>query len=170
MSVGGLPALNELSREQCVTELLRCCGSRRWAECVADRRPFDEVENVHAAADEVWWDLGREDWLEAFSHHPRIGQRDLSGAKFAPTREWSGKEQSGMAAADDETRRAFAEGNKDYEAKFGHVFLISASGRSATEMLAALKKRLGNDAETELRNAAREQAMITRLRLENLLA
>jgi OHCU decarboxylase len=170
VGIGGVAGLNALSRERAIAELLKCCGSKRWAECVTDRRPFEWFENVCAAADAVWWDLGREDWLEAFAHHPRIGQRDLSAARFAPTREWAGKEQAGMAGASDEVRLAFARGSEEYERTFGHVFLICATGKSGEEMLRQLRERLGNDAETELRMAAAEQAKITRLRLEKLLA
>jgi 2-oxo-4-hydroxy-4-carboxy-5-ureidoimidazoline decarboxylase len=175
--ISGLMGLNELSRIRAVAELSKCCASRRWAERVADRRPFDDFERLASASDEIWWTLSPEDWREAFAHHPRIGEKipvpgDAPGGASAlfGTREWAGKEQSGMAGASDEVRAAFARGNEEYERKFGHVFLICATGRSGDEMLGQLRERLGNEPDAELRNAASEQAKITRLRLEKLLA
>jgi 2-oxo-4-hydroxy-4-carboxy-5-ureidoimidazoline decarboxylase len=175
-----LTGLNGLSRIRAVAELSKCCGSRAWAERMAERRPFEDFERLATASDEVWWALGRADWLEAFSHHPRIGEREVSdpacggrtGGTPVPTgaSAWTTIEQSGMAGASDEVRLAFARGNEEYERKFGHVFLICATGRSGEEMLGQLQERLGNGPEAELRNAASEQAKITRLRLEKLLA
>lgn len=137
---------------------------------MAAARPFASVDTLFTEADRFWFALTREDWLEAFGHHPRIGERNLSAPKFAATAQQSSREQSGMNAASDADRSAFAEGNAEYERRFGHVFLICATGRSAAAMLEQLRTRLSNDAATELTNAAREQAMITRLRLERMLS
>jgi allantoicase len=153
--------LNALAASQAEEELLACCGSRAWAARVAAARPFADAEALAATADTVWAGLGRDDWLEAFAAHPRIGERSASG--------WSGKEQAGVAAADPATLAELAEGNRVYEERFGHVFLICAAGKPAAAVLAALRERLDNDPATELRVAAEEQRRITRLRLEKLV-
>jgi len=165
-----LGQLNSFSREEATAALLRACGSRRWAEAVLTRRPFADAAQLFAAAESAADSLTREDWLEAFSHHPRIGDTTAAAPKFAATRDLSTREQSGMSGATDDVRRAFVEGNREYEARFGHVFLICATGKSADEMLASLRARLANGARTELRNAAAEQRKITRLRLDRMLS
>jgi 2-oxo-4-hydroxy-4-carboxy-5-ureidoimidazoline decarboxylase len=134
------------------------------------RRPFADAAALRAAADEVWSALSHGDWLEAFSHHPRIGDVEGLRARFASTRTWAEGEQAGARAASDEVLRALAEGNRAYEARFGHIFIVCATGKSAEEMLALLRARLPNDPVAEARVAAGEQAKITRLRLEKLLA
>jgi OHCU decarboxylase len=156
-----LDQLNALSTDAASRELERCCGSRRWAAAMADRRPFPDVEELYRAAEDVWWSLDEQDWLEAFSHHPRIGQRAAG---------WARDEQAGVATAPRETMTSLAALNSEYERKFGHVFLIYATGRSAEDMLSELRRRIGNDPHAELRNAAAEQARITRLRLEKMLS
>ena len=160
--------LNGLPESDSRAELLRCCASTRWSAAMVAARPFASDAAVLAAADRAWWALGPEDWLEAFAAHPRIGDRASPDARHATTREWSRREQAGAATPDEEVRAALAAGNAEYERRFGHVFLIRATGRSAEEILAALRRRLGNDPDKELREAAGEQAEITRLRLERL--
>lgn len=149
--------------------LLRICGSRRWVEAMLADRPFREEAAVLAAAGKAWRGLSRDDWLEAFSHHPRIGERNLAQAKFAATAAQSSREQSGMAAATDEQRAEFTRLNAEYEAKFGHVFLICASGRSAAEMLSEIRRRIERTAAEELAQAGVEQEAIVKLRLERML-
>ena len=134
-----------------------------------ERRPFGDAETLLRAAEEVWWSLGPDDWREAFAHHPRIGERDAAVAQGGRARAWSAGEQRGVADAGAEVRAAIAEGNREYERRFGHIYLVSAAGKSAEELLALLRARLSNDADTELRVAAAEQAKITRLRLLRLL-
>jgi allantoicase len=170
--------LDALPARRAAAELLACCGSRAWAAGVAAARPFGDAEALAAAADKVWVRLGPDDWLEAFAAHPRIGERAAaapdapaerpaaSSAPAAPT--WSAGEQAGVAEADQATLAELAAGNRKYEERFGHVFLVCATGRSAGELLAALRQRLGNDPATELRVAAEEQRKITHLRLEKL--
>jgi OHCU decarboxylase len=131
---------------------------------VAAGRPYADLAAVQRAADEVWTTLGSADWLEAFAAHPRIGE----GGGHAAA--WSRQEQSGVGGAGREVQEALARGNAEYEARFGHVFLISAAGRSAGEILDELQARLGNDPATELRVAADQHRRITRLRIERLLA
>ena len=166
----GLARLNAMNAREARAAFMKACGSRAWAESMTSRRPFTDSASLLAAADAVADALSRDDWLEAFSHHPRIGETNLTQPKFAPTSDMSRREQSGMARASDETRAAFAEGNRAYQTRFGHVFLICATGKSGDEMLAQLRVRLANDAATELRNAAAEQRKITRLRLERMLS
>jgi 2-oxo-4-hydroxy-4-carboxy-5-ureidoimidazoline decarboxylase len=165
-----LDLFNRLSTDEAMKDLLRCCGSRRWAEQVASRRPFADSASVVTAADEAWWKLDAADWLEAFTHHPKIGDIDSLRAKFATTKEWAAGEQSGVNAAGEDVLRGLAEGNSDYEKKFGHIFIVCATGKSAQEMLTLLQERLKNSPDKELRIAAGEQAKITRIRLEKLLS
>jgi 2-oxo-4-hydroxy-4-carboxy-5-ureidoimidazoline decarboxylase len=137
---------------------------------MAALRPFSTEVGLLVAADVVWEDLDRADRLEAFAAHPRIGDLDALREKFAATSSWAAGEQSGVAGAPEETLRALAEGNRAYESKFGYIFIICATGKTAAEMLGLLRARLGNDPETELAVAAAEQAAITRLRLGRLLS
>ncbi len=151
--------------------LSRVCGSTRWIRGMVAAAPFASRAQLLGEADRLWWRLGDGDWKEAFGHHPRIGA-DLATlrAKYAATADWSAGEQSGVASASDEVLQALAEGNRAYEARFGWIFLVCATGRTAAEMLALLRERLDNTPENELRIAAGEQAKITRLRIEKLLA
>ncbi len=166
----GLARLNELGGHEATAALLRCCGSARWTRAMAARRPYASRAALFGFAEQSWWRLGDKDWLEAFAHHPEIGADvDKLREKFAATAGWSAGEQSGVAAASEATLQALAQGNRDYRARFGHVFLVCASGKSADQMLALLREREGNPPENELRIAAGEQAKITRLRLEKLL-
>jgi OHCU decarboxylase len=168
--VNGLARLNALPAANAEAELLTCCGSREWARRVAALRPFAGEDALFDAADVVWWALDREDWLEAFRSHPRIGEKKAEAGQTQREQGWSRGEQAGMDAAEDATRRALVDGNRAYEARFGHIYLVCATGRSADELLAILTDRQQNEPEAELRVAAGEQAKITRLRLEKLLA
>ena len=155
-----LQELNALPAERAARELMNCCGSTRWGSAMAARRPFADLPAVHRAAEEIWSTLDGGDWLEAFAHHPRIGERATG---------WAAGEQAGTAGASAETHKRLTALNQKYERRFGHVFLICATGKSAAEMLANLESRMPNDPASELRIAAAEQAKITRLRLEKLL-
>jgi 2-oxo-4-hydroxy-4-carboxy-5-ureidoimidazoline decarboxylase len=161
-------ALNALTPAEARAALLRCCGSRRWADAMTARRPFASADGLFAAADEVWSGLGRDDWLEAFAAHPRIGDVEALRKKFASTAAWCAGEQSGVAGAAEEVLRALAEGNRRYEDRFGYIFIVCATGKTADEMLRLLCERLPNDPVWEWKVAAAEQAKITRLRLEKL--
>ena len=165
----GLERLNAHPREEAEAELLKCCGSTNWARRMAARRPFREMAQLLQAADLLWWELGREDWLEAFSRHPRIGQRAAAQAASAPTERWSEEEQAGTRGAAQDLLAALAKANRAYEARFGYIFIICATGKTSEEMLALLRNRLQNDPVAELRIAAEEQRRITQLRLEKLL-
>ena len=149
--------------------LTRCCGASRWAAEVIALRPLVDINAVHSAADAIWAMMDRTDILEAFSHHPQIGADLVSlRQKFARTANWSAGEQAGLQAADEVTLLGLVEGNREYLTKFGHIFIVCASGKSAAEMLALLQARLANDPDTELKIAAAEQAQIMHLRLDKL--
>lgn len=164
-----LQRLNALGEESAWEELLRCCGASKWVLSVMKGRPFADEEALSNRSEDAFATLERTDWLEAFAHHPKIGDIDSLRAKFATTSAWASNEQAGTKAASEETLRALAQGNTDYENKFGFIFIICATGKSADEMLLALRARLGNDADTELQNAAEQQKQITRLRIGKLL-
>lgn len=134
---------------------------------MAAARPFGSAGSLAEAADRTWRGLSKDDWLEAFAAHPAIGSSaskpDLSSA-------WTRQEQSGTRGTTTETLADLADVNRRYAERFGHVFLVCATGKSAAEMLALGRQRLRNDPETELAIAAEEQRKITRLRLEKLLS
>jgi OHCU decarboxylase len=130
---------------------------------MAARRPFADLPQLMTTAGEVWDQLAAADWLEAFAAHPRLGE---SGGSAPASSE---REQSRIMSAEEETLSELATENRDYEARFGRVFLFSAAGRTAAEVLAALRERMSNDPATELNVAAAEQRKITRLRLESML-
>jgi OHCU decarboxylase len=154
---------DELSDAEAVGALLLVCHSRSFAYGVATRRPYASLEALQHAADAVWTALGPSDWLEALDVHPRIGE----GGGRSPS--WSRQEQAGVSVAPEDVQTAIARGNEEYEDRFGHVFLISAAGRSAEDILAQLRSRLGNTPDAEVRVAAEEHRRITRLRLERLM-
>lgn len=132
------------------------------------RRPFGTHEAMIAASHEVWATLTPADWREAFADHPKIGDRQGLQKKFAETRHLASQEQAGVARASDDVLEALARGNREYEGKFGYIFIVCATGLSAETMLAMLQTRLANDPATELRVAAGEQSKITSLRLRQL--
>jgi OHCU decarboxylase len=159
-SGGALQRLNAMPAKAAEEELLSCCGSRRWARRMAGALPFASESELLASADCFWSELSVEDWLEAFAAHPRIGERASGQAA---------QEQSGTRDASSEVVEELARANRDYEKRFGHIFIVSATGRSSQEMLDLCRRRLHNDPAAELRVAAEEQRKITRLRLERML-
>ena len=165
-----LENLNQLGADAAKAELFKCCGSARWSDELTALRPFASKEILLRQSDRIWASLTESDSLEAFSHHPKIGDLKSLEKKFASTKEWAGKEQSGVDPADQQTLLALAEGNQAYEKKFGYIFIVCASGKTAAEMLELLNKRMHNDPALELQNARAEQNKITHLRLEKLLA
>lgn len=165
----GIERFNRLTRAQGRRALLDCCGSKKWAERLLGQRPFASAERLYDAADKVWAELSRKDWLEAFRHHPPIGGTKTQEKQSKTARQWSAEEQGASQRAARETLAVMAAANEAYEAAFGHVFLICASGKTGEEILQNLQQRLSNDAEVELQVAAEEQRKITRLRLRKLL-
>jgi 2-oxo-4-hydroxy-4-carboxy-5-ureidoimidazoline decarboxylase len=165
-----LRRLDALDEKAAAAAFLRCCGSRRWAEAMARGRPYPDEPALLAAAERSFAPLVRADWLEAFSHHPRIGDRASLAARFPATAGWSQAEQGGVGAAAEDVLDGLLRGNSEYEERFGHIFVVCATGKSAAEMLALLRERLPNPADRELEIAAAEQRKITALRLKKLLA
>lgn len=163
-----LELINGGTEAQARKSLEACCGSRRWVEAMLRRRPFASEATLFAAADLEWFRLGREDWLEAFSHHPRIGDIGKLREKYAATAAWASGEQAGVKGADELVLEGLAQGNKDYEARFGHIFLVCATGKTAAEMLEILRARMAHGPDEELEVAAGEQAKITRIRLAKI--
>ena len=161
--------LNSLPLTEAVKELLQCCGSTRWAKQIAEARPYSTPEALFASANEIWWSLDRNDWLEAFRSHPKIGEKKAAEPVSTQAHQWSGQEQSGVATASEETVDSLATLNRAYEEKFGFIFIICATGKTSGEMLSALRERLEHDAVNELPIAAAEQSKITVLRLKKLL-
>ncbi len=157
-----LAAWNEADEATALDAMLACCGAQRWAEAMLALRPFEGVETLSLTADEVWSTMEEADWLEAFACHPRIGERK---AVETQADAWSEQEQSSAAIAADTVLAELATGNAAYEERFGFTYIVCATGKSAEELLAILKRRLNNDRESELREAAEQQRQITQIRL-----
>ena len=164
-----LDQLNEISAELATAELLKCCGSTRWAREMSRNRPFASLEELCQKADAVCGSLKEEDWLEAFRAHPKIGERKAATDQSQQAQSWSAQEQSGVTNAARQTVDELAQQNREYEARFGFIFIVCATGKSPEELLEILKSRIDNDRHEELLIAAEEQRKITRLRLEKLL-
>jgi OHCU decarboxylase len=163
-----LEVINAWTDDETRESFERCCGSRRWSEAMARSRPFESEAAVIATAERIWWGLSEADWLEAFAAHPRIGDVDAIRARFATAAAWASREQAGALAASEDVLRNLATGNRHYEERFGFIFIVCATGKTAEEMLELLKERLSNDPEAELKLAAGEQMKITRIRLERI--
>jgi len=158
---------NRLEQEYAMRTILPCNGSQAWAIGVVNLYPFDTPEELFAASDKVWCALPEKDWQQAFDSHPRIGEKHAKAAS-EKSLQWSEGEQA-KADPDAATKAALAEGNQEYEKKFGRIFIVCATGKTAAEMLAILQKRLANDPATELKEAAEQQRQITQLRLRKWL-
>lgn len=164
-----LEGLNALPAGEASQEFLKCCGSKRWAEAMTARRPYESIEELTRTANEIWWSLEQSDWLEAFRSHPKIGEKKAAKTVSEEAQKWSGQEQAAVQAASQQTLDSLAKLNHDYEGRFGFIFIVCATGKSAGEMVALLRERLQNDIETELPVAAAEQAKITEIRLKKLI-
>jgi 2-oxo-4-hydroxy-4-carboxy-5-ureidoimidazoline decarboxylase len=164
--------LNTMPQPQLRQELLNCCGSLAWAKIMLTHFPVDDLVELLENAEEVWFECSEDDWKGAFSHHPKIGDRESLAEKFATTpvaNDWAASEQSGVKTASEQTLDALAEGNREYEKKFGFIFIVCATGLSAEEMLEMLNSRLKNSPAAEIKIAADEQNKITKLRIEKML-
>ncbi len=168
--VEGLRLLNALLEEDAVAALHHCCGAASWARAMAATRPFADAEKLRLVAEKCFAEMKREDWLESFRAHPRIGEKK-SGAAADSSAEavWSEREQAGVRGADAAILQELAEANRAYEARFGHIFIVCATGKTPGEMLASCKQRLVNDPEKEIGVAADEQRRIAHLRLEKFI-
>lgn len=170
VQVGVAKNLNELDESAAHQALENCCAAPAWISAMLTRRPFANDEDVTQAATSIWNSLPRDEWLAAFAAHPQIGDVNSLKKKYASTATWASNEQASVARASDDTLHELARYNQEYEAKFGYIFIVCATGKSAAEMLAILKSRMGNTADEELRIAAAEQLKITLLRLQKLSA
>lgn len=167
--------LNKLNEQDLKDALFRCCGSTKWVDGMVAQRPFDSPNGLHAKAKQVYATLEPADYLEAFSHHPRIGgDLDKLREKFATTADWSpadwsANEQASVKQASEEVLKRLASGNDAYYEKYGYIFIVCATGKSAQEMLDLLEARLPNDPAEEIKIAAGEQEKIMGLRLDKLV-
>jgi 2-oxo-4-hydroxy-4-carboxy-5-ureidoimidazoline decarboxylase len=161
--------LNALSPADAGTTFRACCGSGRWVHAMVAHRPYESPAAVFSASDSAWREATAEDWREAFAHHPRIGENAAEAPVDPRGRAWSAGEQSAVATVDDVTRTRLAIANREYEVRFGHIFLICATRKSAGDVLVELERRMANSPDRELAVAAEEQRKITRLRLGKLL-
>jgi len=163
-----LENLNHCDIKQAHIELLKCCSSSQWTEKMLAVRPYKSVSHLLELAGQIWSDLVEVDYLEAFAAHPKIGaSKPPDNAKN--TESWTSKEQAGMMSADEQTKLKLKTENKKYAEKFGYIFIVCATGKSASEMLELLRTRLENSPETELKIATGEQMKITNLRLNKML-
>jgi 2-oxo-4-hydroxy-4-carboxy-5-ureidoimidazoline decarboxylase len=166
---GALAHWNLLSPDDAALAILPCCGSRAWADALAARRPFATPQQLFTASDEIWRALPEAAWHEAFLSHPRIGEQRAHAAT-AQSLAWSSAEQHAAATSpDDPIKLALAERNRQYEERFGRIFIVCAAGKSATEILAILNRRMANSPTDELLEAAEQQGQITQLRLRRWL-
>lgn len=159
---------NHLPEEKKREYLLQCCGSREWINRMLTVFPVEDLVEFLDVAEEKWYECSQEEWREAFEHHPTIGDINSMKEKFANTTEWAAEEQSGVNKSDEATLQELSNANKEYQNKFGYIYIVCATGRSANEMLDDLKARINNPKEEEVKVAAAEQLKITKLRLEKL--
>lgn len=165
-----LSELNKLNVEDLKKHLQTCCGSSNWITQLMQKLPFSDEMSLIKNVEKIWYDrCTQSDWFEAFTHHPKIGDVKSLQEKFAATQHLAGNEQSGVNTATQETIESLARTNADYEAKFGFIFIICATGKSAEEMLRLMEDRLKNSYEEELHIAMGEQHKITIIRLKKLL-
>lgn len=164
-----LEELNTLPREQAEARFRDCCAATPWIQGMTDGRPYRNGESLLAHSRTLWPTLTEADWLRAFEAHPKIGDVDSLRKKYASTKALASGEQSGARQAPDAVLQRLKAGNDAYLEKFGFIFIVCATGKSAVEMLDLLEARLPNTREEEIDNAAREQAKITEIRLEKLV-
>lgn len=164
-----LAELNQMTRDGALVEMMRCCGSYRWAEAMVAARPFANQDHVLDVASRQFEEMNDADWLEAFKHHPRIGERRAESGQTDQERDWSRQEQESATNADNDSTDELRRLNLAYEDRFGYIFIICATGRTSEEIINSLKDRLRNEQGIELRVSAREQTQIARLRLGKLL-
>ena len=158
-----------MSQADAECAILACCGSKTWAHEMAARRPIHDEATLLIACDEICATLGPSDWLETFRSHPRIGDSRLPKSPPSQSAAWSATEQREIATGSDFTKAALEQGNRDYEKRFNHMFIVSATGKSAAEILQILLLRLQNDPDTEFKETAQQQRQITHIRLRKWL-
>lgn len=161
--------LNEQDTAGAKNILSQCCGAEKWIDGMIDSIPFKSRDEIFRNAERVWYSLNETDWLEAFSCHPKIGDINSLKEKYTSSKHLAGSEQSGVEGASYRILSELAKYNDEYERKFGFIFIVCATGKSAEEMLSLIKARIKNDSQTEIRTAMEEQNKITKLRLEKLI-
>ena len=164
-----LDTLNALSIEEAKHQFMQCCTSETWVTRMVESRPYVDADTLYTTADNNWQGLQESDFFQAFDGHPKIGDVGSLKAKYANTKALASNEQSGVSVASDAVIETLSQGNRDYEAKFGFIFIVCATGKSAAQMSDLLQARLPNDRATELLNAAEEQRKILQIRLEKLV-
>jgi 2-oxo-4-hydroxy-4-carboxy-5-ureidoimidazoline decarboxylase len=163
MTIAAFDHLQEAEKRKILSQ---CCGSEAWISKMLQALPAEDLVDLVEIAEDAWYQIDESDWREAFSHHPRIGDLNSLKDKFKSTASLAGEEQASVETASEQTLRALAEQNQAYEKKFGYIFIVCATGKSAEEMLGLLITRLQNDADEEIQVAMEEQNRITKLRLE----
>lgn len=164
-----LEQLNLLDDVQTAAHFRRCCASNTWVDLMVKSKAYISEQDLLSKAKSIWQSLEEEDYLQAFDAHPKIGDVSSLKEKYADTHILASNEQAGAQEATELIIAELAAGNQEYEAKFGFIFIVFATGKSAAEMLDLLKQRLPNTREQEIQNAADNQAKITEQRLKKLL-
>ena len=165
-----LNGFNNLPKEEAAKQLFTCCGSAKWVQLMLAAFPFANEADLVTKAAEIWYEECTEsDWLESFTHHPKIGDVKSLAEKFASTQHLAGNEQAGVNVATQTVLEQLAQANEDYANKFGFIFIVCATGKSADEMLRLLLDRITNTYQEELAIAMGEQQKISVIRLKKLL-
>jgi len=164
-----LDELNSLPASEATDLFLSCCGSSAWAKEMVKGRPYSSVGKLLDSADRAWSAATPDQIREAFAHHPRIGEKGSAASQSDTAKAWAKAEQAKVNLASSNIHDQLSLVNSAYEARFGYIYIVSAMGKSAEDMLDLARKRLRNDPERELKIAAGEQGKITRLRLKRLL-
>ncbi len=162
--------LNELEDEELYETFEKCCGASNWIIGMMNARPISSITQLQNKADEIWSQMNITDGYEAFTHHPKIGDKKNLEEKFASTKDWAGNEQSGVDDAKKDVLSDLATANEKYFKKYGYIFIVCATGKSAKEMLDIIHQRMNNNPDDEIKIAMGEQHKITKLRLEKLLS
>lgn len=165
----GVVTLDTMAAGRAAALLAECCGSSRWVTAMLSQRPFHVQARLLEASTDVWHSLDSDDWLEAFAHHPRIGERASDRPQGEQGAAWSESEQSRVHDASDDVRTELARVNRAYEQRFGFIYIVCAAGKSAAEMLDIANRRMRHDLVQEITVAAAEQHAITQLRLVKLV-
>ena len=168
MNTNLLTKLNEQNDVEATATFKRWCGADRWSQLMEQWRPHESPDELFAAGEKAFDQLAKDDWLQAFSAHPKIGDVESLRKKYAQNGIRSAQEQSGVGGAQEAVIQELARLNAEYEARHGFIFIVCATGKTAAEMLEILRDRIGNATEQEIRNASIEQRKITRIRLEKL--
>ena len=165
-----LEDFNKQNQVKAGQDLFKCCGSTAWVNKTMENFPFNSIEDLKISSDRNWFSCKKEDWLEAFSHHPKIGDQSSADKKHSSTAEWAKQEQSAVNDAGQIILSELVKANQSYENKFGFIFIVCATGKTAAEMLKLLNDRINNEPDKELHIAINEQNKITHLRINKLLS